>query len=342
MNTKEHILHFLLQGQISLGQHDYKFISNLENMIHADKRITSNQAELFDKLIRKYTKQLNKINVTAETLLELPWNATIIESTPEFTGATISIVDDEIVIRVPFNKKFISDFNALENNPFVWQRKDREYRSSFNTHSLKIAVKYLASYFATMNFCENITNILNDLKQYQTATIWDPTLVKLDDNNYVIAACNEQLGNIINTIPLNLSSKALLNMSRYGIKVARSLIENDPKLTFAYSFVNEIDIDDLEMLVSWLIELECKVVLFNRGVGLNKNVHTEIENALLKANISFLPEHAASPALCSTSTFLFSTHPHRPIPSFSKATTYIHSVVEKIVVLRNSRPIDIK
>ena len=57
MKNKEQLLYFFLQGKISLSQYDYKFMANLQTMIQNQNRVTSNQADLFDKLISKYKNE---------------------------------------------------------------------------------------------------------------------------------------------------------------------------------------------------------------------------------------------------------------------------------------------
>ena len=125
MKNKEQLLYFFLQGKISLSQYDYKFMANLLGMIQNKDRVTTNQAELFDHLISKYKKQLTKNGYDKDTLKVLPWKTMLVESTPEYTGATVYMLNDDIIISVPFNKGFIS---AFRNN--VSDRKSTRLNSS--------------------------------------------------------------------------------------------------------------------------------------------------------------------------------------------------------------------
>ena len=64
MKNKEQLLYFFLQGKISLSQYDYKFMANLQSIIQNNMRVTSNQAELFGKLISKYTFCVLAVSMT--------------------------------------------------------------------------------------------------------------------------------------------------------------------------------------------------------------------------------------------------------------------------------------
>ena len=60
--SKEHIIYFMVTSAINLSHYDFKFISNMQSLSHDKKQITSNQEELFNKLIDKYKKQLKQHN----------------------------------------------------------------------------------------------------------------------------------------------------------------------------------------------------------------------------------------------------------------------------------------
>jgi hypothetical protein len=150
MTNKEQLLYFFLQGKISLSQYDYKFMANLQTIIQNNARVTSNQADLFDKLISKYKKQLVRQGLVKEELKELPWKTMIVESTSEYTGAVVSLRDNELNIRVPFNKSFISEFRNVPNNAFEWDKETKSYSATFGTTALKVAHSVLPKFFSTV------------------------------------------------------------------------------------------------------------------------------------------------------------------------------------------------
>ena len=156
MINKEQLLYFFLQGKISLSQYDYKFMANLLSMIQNQHRVTSNQATLFDNLISKYKKQLTKNGFDKDTLKALPWKTTVVESTPEYTGASVSLDDDTISIRVPFNKQFISAFRNVKNNTFDWNKDSKTYTAKFNTNAFKIAYTILPEFFHSVRYDQEL------------------------------------------------------------------------------------------------------------------------------------------------------------------------------------------
>jgi hypothetical protein len=285
MNYKEHLLHFFLQGKISLSQYDYKFMSNLQQMIHANHRITTNQVELFDKLVSKYRKQLIKTEFNVDTLKSLPWKTSVVQSTEEYTSAKVSLVGNELTIKLPFNKTFISEFRDIKYNTFEWNKDRKVYTAPFSTTALHVAATKLQKYFSVVRFCDTLQAILDQLKQYEDATVWDPTLVKVG-NSYFIAACNPIIADVLSDVELNTEPKTLYTLSNAGVKVDPALL-TEPKLKFAHEYSTQVDLCDLTSLISWLQELDCKNVILGRGITLNKQVYNELTLKLNEANIYY-------------------------------------------------------
>lgn len=264
MKNKEQLLYFFLQGKISLSQYDYKFMANLQSMIQKDDRVTSNQAELFTKLISKYNKQLIKQGLIKEELKALPWKTMIVESTSEYTGAVVSLRDDHINIRVPFNKSFISEFRNVRHNPFDWNKETKSYSAPFGTNALKTAYTSLPKFFTTVRYDDDLRAIIDELRQYE-GMVWNPTLVFAADN-LVVAAVNSELGKLLDDTKLTTDPKTLFNLSRMGITVDPSIYENDPKKEFASNQVYEVEITDIEHVIGWMKNIGCEIVMIGRGL----------------------------------------------------------------------------
>ena len=327
MEHKEHLLHFFLQGKVNLSQYDQKFMHNLQMLIHNNKRVTTNQAALFDNLVSKYTKQLTKLDLAPETLNALLWKTMVVKSTSDYTGAVVTIIEDQITIRVPFNKKFISEFSSLANNTFLWNKEDKLYRAPFSTEALKIAVTRLDKYFDTVQFCENTKSILDQLKPYESATIWNPTLVGVH-GNLIVAACNPVIGKLISDMDLTLDAKTLYQLSTYGIKVDPELLV-DEKLAFSASNVAEVDLEDIEPVIDWMKEIGCTHAMLGRGMhGPSTTIKHMLDNKNIipvsYAMMSQLPTEANIILLQMTSY------------------TFPNMLVNKIVVIKDSTPVDVR
>lgn len=327
MDCKEQLLQFFLQD-INLSQYDQKFLSNLQLIVHRDNRITSNQSDLFDKLVEKYNRQLSKYGLVKEALKELKWQASVVVSSPEFTGAKISLDDDKIVLKVPFNKTFIAKFREIPSNPFEWQRDERVYTAPYSTYGLKILKENLHKYFFIVHICNQVEAILLKLKEYE-AEIWDPTLVKINDR-LVILAINPILGDIVKDIELNADAKTMFKLSRLGIKIHPSLIV-DSKTKFASEFITEVDIDDVPTVVEWFAELGVTHILMGKGLTMNNSsVRRSVVSAIEKCR-GDIPIDEEIPPL----VFQYHTNP-------DTRAYYSTDAISKCVIIKNSRPIEVK
>ena len=335
MNCKEHLLYFFLQGKISLSQYDYKFMTNLQMMISNTHRITSNQATLFDNLISKYKKQLTKAGHVKEELKLLPWNADLVESTVEYTGAFMSVVDDELQIRVPFNKAFISQFRDIPNNTFEWIKDSKVYKAPFSTTAFKIAHKSLPKYFNDVSYSDDLSAILDQLSYYDSATVWEPTLI--DHNGHLfIAASNPIIHDLIQDIDLQINMKTLHLLSQYGIKVDSKITDNHPEFKFASEYITEVDLNDMGLVAKWLVDIGCNKVTLGRGIssyGSNRSIREIVIDKLHEHNISNINPNdlylSENPVLIQHSTQSIGVDPYIPY-------------ITKCIILKDSRPIAIR
>jgi len=264
MNNKEQLLYFFLNGKVSLSQYDYKFMANLQTMIQNKNRVTSNQATLFDNLISKYKKQLTKNGFDKDILKSLPWKTEIVESTPEYTGAMVSLYGDDLVIKVPFNKPFISAFRQVKNNHYEWDKDSKVYRAPFNTVALKIANTELGKYFPTVRFDDNLNKLFSDISVYN-AEVYNPTLHVINGNPMIVAI-NSVLGELTQNMDLKVDSITLHKLTMMGIDIDPSVYQSDPRLEFASKRVYEIEMDQVEIVISWMKNLGCQNVIVGRGL----------------------------------------------------------------------------
>lgn len=268
MTTKEHLVYFMQTGMMKLSNYDIHFVQNLNHLILAKKPITSNQVELFEKLIQKYQRQFQKHKLSVNILETLPWTITIIKSTPEFTEAHISIIDNKIYFKSPFNKKFIKEFRDYELNPFNWDRENRRYESNFNTYSLKILYDTAKKHYPTINYCPVTMFLLNKVHiEFTSDLIYEPTLVHKNGRLFV-GAINESLYEAIKDIDLTYDARTINELSSYGIKISSELAR-DEKIKFAGSCFYEVESKDLLTIIDWLKEFDCDCVFFYGLVSAN-------------------------------------------------------------------------
>lgn len=289
--TKEQLVYFMQSGALRLSKIDVNFLQNLNVLCIKHKPITSNQLKLFDKICNKYQKQLNKFKLTKEKINSFTWaDVKIVTSDPQFTEAYIEVIENKILIRCPFSRKFVSEFRKLDTKFFVWNKIEKQYESTFGTYQLKQAVDSLTQFFEIVNYCKTTEKLLNTLSDYKNIKYWHPTLIKRN-NNFFIAGANEFVVNATKHIELNLDYKTLFELSKFGIEVDSSL-KLDDRGKFANSRFLEIDISDFEKTIDWLIDLnvDC-VAMFGLPISNIQNqpiIDKDYIQRLISKNISII------------------------------------------------------
>lgn len=336
LKTKEHVLYYFSKGSIKLSHYDNRFVSNLSSIIRDNHQITSNQQQLFEKIILKYRRQLAKNNLDATELAKLPWNTEIVLSDAEHTSAKLSIEGNELIIRVPFNRKFINYFRTSfePNHEFEWDKNNKVYRAGFNTVSLKMAVEILPDFFSVVYFCPKVSEILEQVNSYPITSIWQPTLVKLNGNFFVLAA-PEVLMEAIEHIELNDDPKTIYELSLYGISTHDNVIQDDLLRLFASDFDPIVDLDELPVATQWMKQLGMEnTVLFVR----DRKIKNELETELNKSNIYFTDNSREIP---EDKSCVFICYGLRLLNKIYIDNRKGMAGVTKNIIITNSRPVEI-
>jgi hypothetical protein len=340
MQTKEHLLFHLLVKNLRLHYSDKKFFTNLSILVKNSK-ITTGQATLFDKLIHKYANQLTNTNLTLEEMLNLPWQVEVIETSRDYTSARVRLNNNSIVVQVPTNKQFIIKLESSKDCTFEWDRTNREYRSTFDTYSLKLIYKLLPIYFKEVRYCDTLQQLIDTANRLGPDLIWSPTLVKINDNYFVIAA-NNILHNLISNIELNNDPRTLYKLSQLGIIIDKQIINNDPFLKFASEFTTDVEISDLPLVIDWIKQLEVSQVLLGKGV------HTAFEKtkAFFKKFMKKLDEKSVRYRTIHTGYTPEPNQTELPIllqyHSNEMAKFCGKSALGKCIFVKNSTPIEVQ
>ena len=259
--TLEDLATFMLID-IRLSRYDLQFVNNLTNMIGVKNTITTNQDSLFRKIALKYRRQFTQHKFDIDTLLLLPWYCNVVESSPQYTHASIAILKDTIIFRSPFNQGFLK---ALKKNPIYsmeWDKDKRQYDIKYGPTTLKMLLSLSADHFESIDYCSITKDIINSLSEYESVKYWKPTLV-CNNGYFYVAALNEVLYDVIKDIPLTNDLVMVADYVQYGINVSESVIEHfmqteDPmKVTLACSYRVECEVRDLATTIKWLRELGC-------------------------------------------------------------------------------------
>lgn len=328
--SKDQLVNYLLQGHVHLSKKDYGFFHNLQVIIKNNKAITSNQTKLFDKLINKYQKQIRKNDLDPNILITLPWYTQVVESLPEYMEPKIYMDQDLICIKSPFNTKFVNKLRQEHLNFFTWDKTQKIYKSPYSTYSLKQALRLTKFCYDNLKVCDQIKELLDTAQKYE-AKIYNPTLVK-SNNNFYVLGMNASLAPLLQNINLSDDPKVLFQLSRYGIKIDDSVINEDPKLEFASNYRVVVNIEHLTAMVDWLVELGVEHVILSRDLVYNKKLNLEVRNLLdNKIECSASKDISTSDSKLIVNLGLSSNSPLR-----EKEVS-----VAKLITISNTRPVSI-
>jgi hypothetical protein len=333
LTDKESLLKFLLGGYIHLSKKDYQFFYNVLTIVKNSNQITSNQDKLFNKLLYKYQRQLTKEGKVVEELVTLCWKCNLVETSIDYTKAYLRVVGDNLVIKTPYNTKFINDFRKIDFNPFEWDKPNKQYVAPKGSYALKIGYNYLKKHFENLVVDDALQENINYVIQLSNS-IWDPTLTYVN-GNYFIAGLNESLYNSIKDIMLNDDPKTLFELSKFGVNISESIINDDPLKKFASSYFFELDIEQIHTLAKWLVTLGVSTVCTSRELVFNKKISNEVRDVFEAHNISYTS--VSSSEKLPDMVLINSRAYNYFMISESSAFNF-----NKVITVKNSRPIVIK
>jgi hypothetical protein len=336
LKTAEHIAHFMM-GNISLSRFDKKFVESLQSL----KQVTTNQVELFYRIIYKYRRQLCKHELDADVLIHLPWTMKVVESAPQYTDGHVSIEDNKIIFKCPYSKNFIDAFRKEDTNTFVWDKERKQYSTEYSTHSLKLLIYSANKFFKTIHYCDVVTGLLDTIKQYKDIKYWQPTLTSINGNLYIVAT-TEQLDEALGDMVLDTTPPTLSKLVYHGVYIDESIYDvGNERQKFISNHVYEMEIIDALNIVPWLVEIGCDYVVFT-GNKLLPEVRKTLREKILNANIKIDLE---SRWIYNSKEQESNNYNFPVVIRFrtSRDFSYDEPIkAGKIVQLVNSQPIDIK
>jgi hypothetical protein len=334
LNNKEHLVYYMVSN-LRLSRYDIRFLQNLEKIIVDKKRITSNQVGLVEKLIEKYERQFIKNQLFISELLKLPWKTLVVETTEEYTSAHIGILDDNIILKTPYNKLFIASFRSLSQSSFIWDNENKYYIADLSTFSLKLAINVATKFFTEVRYSDNVRKLLDQLEYYKDVKYWEPTLVN-SNGNYIIACSNSALDNSIQHIKLNNELTTLAELVRYGIHIDENILLTDEE-RFAGSYNPKVELSKICDIVPWLKNIKCDYVTVS-GVGLSTSVKfkNDLKQALELAGIRY-NDSGRMMIHDNTSKYKFPV-----LIKFKLISDTDHANTAKVINVVNSQPVNLE
>lgn len=281
-NTKEQLIYFLLNN-ISLGTYDKKFLNNLQalNLLYK-KPLTTNQATLLDKVVMRYGRQLSKLELNPVTLVQLPWDRTPIQSIPEFTEAHLKIEDTTFILRSPYKKEFLNEFGKVELQG-VWDKEEKFWSIPASSFSLKILSTLVEKHYGKINYCDNITRMLDEVSKFSQYKYWNPTYVF--NGSFIIKGITEPLNEATKHIDFEPTLKTLARVARYGIAIDDSVIDeylslyDSDYVEFAKEKTYTVELDDMS-IVDKLLTVEPDLIVISSFGNHMKSYFSQIKEAL--------------------------------------------------------------
>lgn len=297
--TKEQLIDYLSK-HISLGTYDRRFLDNLLYAHVATKKpVTSNQSDLLDTITRRYHRQLAKKELDSSELINLLWSTAPIASSPKFTQAHIAIEDENVVLRSPYKKDFVKSLKDL--SIMNWDKDTKTWSTPANELSLKNIVNLTESHYPDVNYCPIVADIITTLAEYEEVKYWNPTLVRINGNLFIVA-CNNHLMEALTDITIDLSLASLAKLVHMGVHISQEVIaeiyesmdsgdEAYGRIGFALDPTPWIEISSHDTLIERLRMIDADMVLLAGWYVSNKSYVMEIAN-LLKANK--IPHHLSN------------------------------------------------
>jgi hypothetical protein len=285
LKTAEHVVHFMMKD-ISLSRFDKRFVESLQVL----NQITTNQVELFYKIIFKYRRQFLKHELDVDKLIYLPWNKKVIESSIQYTAGHVLIENNKIFFKCPYNKNFIQAFRNQPSNTFVWDKEARQYESTYGPYQLKLLVTTIPKFFKEINYCDVTKSILEKVKEYDNVKYWQPTLCNVNGNLMIVAITNhlnEALGDMV----LNTDSKTIATLVYHGVTIDTSVYDtNDTKQVFMANMFVDVEVNNTSNIVPWLKEINCDAVFLYKFGHMYIECVKNLLDALAKAKIDIVLE----------------------------------------------------
>lgn len=332
----------LMLSHLSLSRYDQKFFYNLQlSNVLPKKPITSNQAALFTKVVKKYNRQLALFKLDANQIAELPWTLKVIESSPEYTHANVSIEGDELILKCPFKQAFVQEFRDLR--VMIWDREKRLYSTEFGLYKLKSILGCVMKHYDQIKFCDKIQNIINEISIYDEEDCWEPTLTVCNGQLYIFNL-NESLANAISNIELNTELSTLSLLCAYGINVSEKLKTvllkkySPEDITFATNRQHVWEVSDIAGLADKLKKINC-------DYALHVSIHQSLESDSYHKTLANYVDFPVQSSNMRKITIAVKDYKMPVICKSMSAYTFFGAgcyYAGKIINLVNSNPIEIK
>lgn len=168
LNGKVNSLWFGSNPVVALARYDVGFITSVANQTMSGLGLSDKQAHLATRLIRTYRRQLAKLGVGQPNLDHPQYRIPVRHLNYD---RTVSLVDEKIHIRFPFNSAMITEIkDAIKEShgSVVWRKDDKVWELGLTEHNVNWAVAFGQAHQFTI--CEPLLELFNEIIECESTT----------------------------------------------------------------------------------------------------------------------------------------------------------------------------
>lgn len=247
-------------ANINLSRYDRKFFADIwSKKIVQNIALTHGQNLLWEKILKKYHRQITGQQTTVDNLLSLTWILPPMELVTQYLKKQVWIQDEKICVQFPFNRKMVDEMQDLKAKETKFQRNDHKEFWVFN-HDEKIwyiklntklaAIIYQFARKFQISLDETFQQIVTAMEQVGPRDHWQ---VQLRESNgrYYVNNINERLCERLNHCDFSIDIPTLNFIQNLGIDPGSHFVEKIQTryphiLTEFFSKNTAITIDNLD------------------------------------------------------------------------------------------------
>jgi len=282
-STKDEMISELLKD-VRLNRYDLAFLTNIkQKYLDRNHPLSEKQSDLVDKIIKKYRKQLKKLDIDYKKILSLPWKNGIITS-DELRKKTFFRFsnDGNMELYFNFNKKMIEEIRGIVHDDvheyfktgmssqfggdrydFNWHSEEKMWRGPFNVYCFRNLF-----YFANKHGIQ-IDPAVKNLHSVASQTFgdkksWTPHCRIINNRIYINMITESMLSYLDDIDMTDLSFKTFERIAELGIDLPDDFLGIAKKFI---SYKNNIYIDksELDEFHNFVTKCNYRVIVYNRS-----------------------------------------------------------------------------
>lgn len=187
---------------INLSRYDRKFFADIwSKKITQNIALTHGQNLLWEKVLKKYHRQITSHQTTVDNLLSLEWPVQPMEFVSHYLTKQVWIQEEKICVQFPFNPKMVEEMRELKTKETKFQRNDHKEIWTFsheekiwyialNTKTARTIYQFAKKFDLQLD--QTFQNLVSSMEQVGPRDHW---LVQLREVNgrYYVNNINDQL-----------------------------------------------------------------------------------------------------------------------------------------------------